>query len=234
MLTFSIRIKFITREHAPLSSGDEIMSDNGVDMTLLKIVVPLPSPLRADQIEQLANVMLALATNELDTFACAGQRWLIGDGDDTQAAWLANGSLNIWLRAWPNESANIIQQEHKMSERKTHTFEANETITRDMLIDAAIAAQACFIPACVTCSHDVPNSDALVVANADANILHIDADTNDGNLISTLGEIVRAIGEMAKPITKREMNALVVFGYWLEREAAATQQAAQSLLHMPA
>jgi hypothetical protein len=89
----------------------EYDNDSSVDMTMLKIVVPLPMPLRADEIEQLANVMLALSTSKLDAFDCAGQRWHIGDGDDTQAAWLDNGRLNVWLRSWPNESADAIQQD---------------------------------------------------------------------------------------------------------------------------
>jgi hypothetical protein len=105
-----------------------------------------------------------------------------------------------------------------MSNRKTHTFEANDTITPAMLVDAAIVAQACFIPACVTCSHDVPRDNTFVVANVKANILHIDASTNDGNLISTLGEIVRAIGEThCRRIRDAQNNALIVFGTWLER-----------------
>jgi hypothetical protein len=90
---------------APHERSREI---RGIEMILLKIVVPLPVPLYAHVVEWLAIIMTELSTTELDPFACAGRTWHIGDGDDTQSSWIDGDKLNVWLRSWPEEQAIMI------------------------------------------------------------------------------------------------------------------------------
>jgi len=50
-------------------------------------------------LEEICQKLKMLCMNK-ETFECGGRLFLLGDSNDPEAVWFADGFINIWLRTW--------------------------------------------------------------------------------------------------------------------------------------